>query len=546
MTPPILKHPTFCRPLARHRSQSETCWNTYLKEETPMTKVVVHADSAYQQAKVDPRLWSAFTEHLGRCIYGGLYEPGHPSADESGLRGDVMDIVRDLKVPLVRYPGGNFVSNYDWKEGIGPRADRPRRMEFAWASVETNQFGVDDFLQWAERTGVTPMLAVNLGTGTIKEAAELVEYCNHPGGTYWSDLRRANGHEEPYNVTYWCLGNEMEGEWQAGHLSAADYTKKALEAAKMMRWVDDSIKLVMCGSSYHMLPEYLDWDRVALSTLYPYVDYLSTHFYAMNEGQGDQRFVASYLDLDEHISNAETAIRFVSAKHPDAAKVKICLDEWNVWNFQDIKMDSMDELLGKSRFEMTSAEPWEVAPAILQEKYSLLDALAFGGLGITLLNHAGTVEIACIAQLVNVIAPLTTRPGGGVLKQSTYYPFELLSKYGHGTVLETRVSGDTYEVDGREVPVVHVSVVHDQENDRVLVFALNCDLDASTDLDLELNGFTAIHVDQHFAVTADALSSTNTWEEPLQVATHSLPITDGTQVSLPAASWNLIVLNTAS
>ncbi|GAA3776345.1 alpha-L-arabinofuranosidase AbfA [Microbacterium kribbense] len=505
-------------------------------------RATLHANGWFQIGRTDDRLWSSFTEHLGRCIYGGLYDPDSPHSDDLGFRTDVQDAVRGLGLGLVRYPGGNFVSNYDWKDGIGPVSDRPRRMDFAWSSIESNRFGVDEFLQWAERTGVEPMLAVNLGTGTIKDAAELVEYCNHPGGTYWSDLRRANGREEPYNVTYWCLGNEMEGSWQAGHMSAAEYAGKAREAAKMMRWVDKDIKLIACGSSYHMLPEYLDWDRIVLGELYPYVDFVSTHYYTMNSGQGDSAFLASYADLDRHIKNAAAAVDFVRAKNEDCPPIPICLDEWNVWNFQDIKMDSLDDLLGKTTFEMTSAQPWEEAPAILQEQYSLLDALTFGGLGITILNNVDTVAISCLAQLVNVIAPITTDPVKGLLKQTTYYPLEQLTTRGRGTVIQTVVDGDTYTVGDQQLPIVHAAVVLG-DDDTITVFALNCDLSESTELELDFSSLGTIHLREHRTITGDDLSVRNTWDEPDAIGTTALTPSTGNRVTLPAASWNILTFD---
>ena len=336
-----------------------------------MKKAKCFSDIHYDIGKIDDKMYSSFTEHLGRSIYTGIYEPGHPNADEDGYRKDVMELVKELGVPVIRYPGGNFVSCYDWHDGIGPKEKRPKRMDYAWSSIETNQFGIDEFCQWAEKVGIEPMIAVNLGTGSIKDAGDLVEYCNHPGGTYWSDLRAQNGHPEPYNIKYWCLGNEMEGSWQAGHLSAEDYTKKALEAAKIMRWVDPSIKLVACGSSYEMLPTYMEWDRTMLTDLYNQVDYLSTHNYTMNSGQGTTNYLASYKQLDSHIKNSAKVIEYVKAKNHFDKDLKICLDEWNVWNFQDIKLDSLDDLMGLTTFEMTSAGKWEIAPPILQEKYSL-------------------------------------------------------------------------------------------------------------------------------------------------------------------------------
>lgn len=302
-----------------------------------MKRAKYYSDSHYKVGRIDKSLYASFIEHLGRAVYSGIYEPGHERADENGFREDVIETIQNLKVPLIRYPGGNFVSCYDWKDGIGPKENRPKRMDYAWASVETNQFGIDEFCRWAKKAGIEPMIAVNLGTGSIKDAGELVEYCNHPSGTYWSDLRIKNGSREPYKIKYWCLGNEMEGSWQAGHLSAEDYTKKALEAAKIMKWVDPDIKLIACGSSYEMPPTYLEWDRIMLRDLYQHIDYLSTHNYTMNAGQGTTNFLAAYKQLDTHIKNSVKVLDYTKAKLNSSKEVQICLDEWNVWNFQDIK-----------------------------------------------------------------------------------------------------------------------------------------------------------------------------------------------------------------
>lgn len=502
------------------------------------------SDRHYPIGKIDDKLYSSFTEHLGRSIYSGIYEPDHPTADENGYRQDVADLVKELGVPVIRYPGGNFVSCYDWHDGIGPKENRPKRMDYAWATIETNEFGIDEFCQWAEKVGVEPMIAVNLGTGNIKDAGDLVEYCNHPGGTYWSDLRARNGHPEPYRIKYWCLGNEMEGSWQAGHLSAEDYTKKALEAAKIMRWVDPSIKLVACGSSYEMLPTYLDWDRVMLTELYDQVDYISTHNYTMNSGQGTTNFLAAYKQLDSHIKNSAKAVEFVKAKNHFEKDIKICLDEWNVWNFQDIKLDSLDDLAGLTTFEMTSAEKWEIAPSILQEKYSLLDALVVGGLGITLLNNVDTVEIACLAQLINVIAPITTVRGGGVFKQTVYHPFHMLSKYGHGTTMKAVVEAPTYSCDFGELPIVEPAVVYNEETDEVRVFVLNCSQDEDTEFTVELQGYGDKKVKKHLALFGGDMEVRNTIEQPDNVTMKELDVTgvQGTTVVLPKMSWNILVL----
>lgn len=502
------------------------------------------SDRHYPIGKIDDKLYSSFTEHLGRCIYSGIYEPGHPTADENGYRQDVAELVKELGVPVIRYPGGNFVSCYDWHDGIGPKENRPKRMDYAWSTIETNEFGIDEFCQWAEKVGVEPMIAVNLGTGSIKDAGDLVEYCNHPGGTYWSDLRGKNGHPEPYNIKYWCLGNEMEGSWQAGHLSAEDYTKKAMEAAKIMRWVDPSIKLVACGSSYETLPTYLEWDRIMLTELYNQVDYISTHNYTMNAGQGTTNFLASYKQLDTHIKNSAKVVEFVKAKNHFDKDIKICLDEWNVWNFQDIKLDSLADLDGLTTFEMTSAEKWETAPSILQEKYSLLDALVVGGLGITLLNNVDTVEIACLAQLINVIAPITTVRGGGVFKQTIYHPFHMLSKYGRGTTMKAAIEAPTYTSEFGELPIVESAVVYDETKEEIRVFALNCSQDEDTEFTVELQSYGNKKLKKHLALFGDDPEMRNTIDQPDNVVMKEMDIaeTSGTTAVLPKMSWNVLIL----
>lgn len=509
-----------------------------------MNKVTCFSDKHYTIGKIDDKLYSSFTEHLGRCIYTGIYEPGHPKADEDGYRQDVMELVQELNVPVIRYPGGNFVSCYDWHDGIGPKEKRPKRMDYAWASVETNEFGIDEFCRWAKKVGIEPMIAVNLGTGSIKDAGDLVEYCNHPGGTYWSDLRAKNGSPEPYNIKYWCLGNEMEGSWQAGHLSMEDYTKKALEAAKIMRWVDPSIKLVASGSSYEMLPTYMDWDRVMLTELYKQVDYISTHNYTMNAGQGTTNFIAAYKQLDNHIKNSARVVEYVKAKNHYTKDIKICLDEWNVWNFQDIKMNSLEELQELTTFEMTSAEKWETAPAILQEKYSLLDAIVVGGLGITLLNNVDTVEIACLAQLINVIAPITTVRNGGIFRQTTYHPFHMLSKYGHGITMKAILDAPTYSCEFGELPIVEPAIVYNEEVDELRVFVLNCSQEEETSFELKLQGYGEKKVKQHLVLAGDDLEACNTLDHPDNVVISEMDISayTGTTVILPKLSWNVIVL----
>ena len=511
-----------------------------------LKKAEYFADRLFKVGDVDEKVFASFTEHLGRCIYSGLYEPGHPEADEQGFRKDTISLIRELGVPMVRYPGGNFVSCFDWTDSIGPKESRPRRMDYAWASIETNEFGLDEFVDWARKAGVEPMMAVNLGTDSIRSAGYLVEYCNHPGGTYWSDLRIKNGHPEPYNIKYWCLGNEMEGSWQAGHLNAEDYAKKALEAAKIMRWVDPNIKLIASGSSYEMLPSYLDWDRTILTELYDHIDYISTHAYYMNKNNcvGTTDYLASYKQLDTHLKATQTALDFVQAKTAKKKTVQICLDEWNVWNFSDIVFNKMEDLLGMTTFKMTSAEPWEVAPSILEESYSLLDALTLGGLAITLLQHVDRVKIACLAQLVNVIAPITTRKNGGILKQSTYYPFLLMSRYGRGEVVKSTVQAAEYESMYGSLSIVEAVTVHNPEDGTVTVFALNCDQEEDVEFRVELNHFGKAVLKQHIVLDGPNLEAANTFDFPEAVTTREIqvsPVEAESLVSvLPKLSWNVL------
>jgi alpha-L-arabinofuranosidase len=507
-----------------------------------MKKAQFLCNRNYTVGETDRNIYSSFIEHLGRAVYSGIYEPGHPEADKNGFRRDVMKLINDLRVPMIRYPGGNFVSCYNWKDGIGPKNERPKRLEYAWASVETNQFGIDEFAAWAQEAGIDPMISVNLGTGSIQDAGYFIEYCNHPSGTYWSDLRRKNGSEKPYDFKYWCLGNEMEGSWQAGHLSAEDYTKKALEAAKIMRWVDPRIKLIASGSSYEMLPSYMEWDRVMLDQLYEYVDFVSTHNYTMNSGQGTINFLASYKQLDDHIRNTARVIDYVKARRKSKKNVYICLDEWNVWNFSDIELNSLDDLKSMTTFKMTSAERWETAPSILQESYSLLDALTLGGLAITLLKNVDRVKIACLAQLVNVIAPITTKRGGGVLKQATYYPFQALSLYGNGTVLSGMTTAPEYESEYGMLPVVEQVAVYNAPDNEITIFALNCDQQESVELSCVFEDFPAVVPVRHLCLYGDDLFAKNTFEKPDQVTLRELPVpaAGALRIVLPKLSWNVI------
>jgi alpha-N-arabinofuranosidase len=281
--------------------------------------------------EIDPRLFGSFVEHLGRCVYGGIYEPGHPEADAEGFREDVIELVKELDVSLVRYPGGNFVSGYNWEDGVGPREERPRRVELAWKVIESNQMGTNEFIQWCRKTGVEPNMAVNLGSRDFDAARNLVEYCNFPKGTYWSDLRRSHGHIEPHGIKLWCLGNEMDGPWQIGHQTAEEYGRIACEAAKVMKWVDPTIELVACGSSSLEMPTYPQWESTVLDHTYEHVDYISLHIYLRNPDGNIPRFLARSLGMDDYIKTVIATCDQIKAKKRSNKTIMLSFDEWNVW-----------------------------------------------------------------------------------------------------------------------------------------------------------------------------------------------------------------------
>lgn len=476
---------------------------------------------------VDPNLFSSFIEQLGRAVYTGIYEPEHPTADSQGLRGDVMNLVKDLKVSLVRYPGGNFLSGYDWKDGIGPKESRPVRLDRAWHTIETNEFGIDEFVDWAKKSGTQVLAAVNMGTGTPQDAGDMVEYCNYPSGTYWSDLRIANGHKEPYNIKYWCVGNEMDGPWQICHLDAVDYGKKALETMKIMKWTDDSIKTVVCGSATTDIPSYPEWDRIVLEHTYDYADYISIHRYYENFGNDDD-FLASFYDMDAFIKTSTATCDYVKAYKRSSKTMMLSFDEWNIWYQQNQK-----------------PHPWEKAPRLLEDKYSLLDALAFGGLAITLLNHADRVKVACLAQLVNVIAPIFAEPGKGAYRQTIYWPFRDISLYGRGVSLQPVVTSDKKITDKYgEVPAVIFASVYNEEKKEISVFSLNTSKTENSETTIDLQSFSNTKMIMRTELTGSDLSAQNSLENPDRVAPAKVELSEGDSgiytLCLKKASWNVI------
>lgn len=478
-------------------------------------------------SEIDERIYGSFIEHLGRAVYGGIYEPGHPSADDMGFRQDVMDMIKELKVPVVRYPGGNFVSGYNWEDGTGDKSKRPRRMELAWFSTETNEVGIDEFQEWAKRAGSEVMMAVNLGTRGADDARNLVEYCNSETDTYYANMRRANGFDKPFGIKTWCLGNEMDGPWQICAKKPMEYARVACEAAKVMKWVDPSIELVACGSSGPGMATFGEWERTVLREAYEHVDYVSLHSYYGNPDNNTPEYLGSSLVMDKFIKTVVDICDEVKAEKGSDKTVNLSFDEWNVWfhsNEQDKKV-----------------ERWQVAPPLLEDIYNLEDALVVGTLLITLLKNSDRVKMACLAQLVNVIAPIMTENGGKVWAQTIFYPFLYTSCNGRGKALDTGCVCESYSAGKHEaIPYVDTIAVLSEDEKQISIFAVNKSLDSECELDLRLTGFEGYKAVKHVALEGDDLKATNTAEETDKVTPVEKQI--GDKITLAPASWNMIVL----
>ncbi|WP_310551535.1 arabinosylfuranosidase ArfA [Paenibacillus glufosinatiresistens] len=489
-------------------------------------------DKSFVISAIDKRIYGSFIEHLGRAVYGGIYEPGHPEADERGFRNDVKKLIREIGVPIIRYPGGNFVSGYNWEDGVGPVEERPRRLELAWRTVEPNEVGTNEFMKWAAEAGSEPMMAVNLGTRGVDAARNLLEYCNHPGGTKWSDLRRKHGYEQPHRIKTWCLGNEMDGPWQIGQKTAAEYGRLAYETGKAMRLIDPQIELVSCGSSSSAMPTFPEWEAVTLDHTYEVADYVSLHQYYGNRDHDSANFLARSMDLDHFIKTVVSTCDYVKAKKRSKKTMNLSFDEWNVW-YHSNEAD-------------TRIEPWTVGPPQLEDIYNFEDALLVGSMLITFLKHADRVKIACLAQLVNVIAPIMTEPGGAAWRQTIFYPYLHASRYGRGVSLQPIIESPKYDAqDYTDVPYLDSAIVFNEENDELTIFAVNRHLSEGIPLTCDIRGFEGYGLLEHIVLYHEDLKAFNRAGEE-RVAprrTEGTVCRDGyVETVLQKASWNVIRL----
>jgi alpha-L-arabinofuranosidase len=495
-------------------------------------------DPRFTVGPLDRRLFGSFVEHLGRCVYDGIYEPGHAKADEDGFRVDVLDLVRELGVTTVRYPGGNFVSGFRWEDSVGPREQRPRRLDLAWHSTETNQVGLHEFARWLDKAGAELMLAVNLGTRGTLEALDLLEYCNLGSGTRLADLRAEHGTKKPIGVRMWCLGNEMDGPWQLGHRSAEDYGKLAAQTAKAMRQLDETVQLVVCGSSSASMPTFGEWERVVLEHTYEDVDFISCHAY-YEEHDGDLgSFLASSVDMDRFIEAVVATADHVKALKRSDHQVNISFDEWNVWylsRFQNVE-------------RITGIDTWPVAPRLLEDVYSVADAVVVGSLLMSLLRHADRVHAASLAQLVNVIAPIMTEPGGPAWRQTTFFPFAVTSRLARGTSLRTRLDTETYATSRYgTVGVVDAAATYDEATGGAAVFLVNRSTTepASVTIDARALG-TRVGVIEALQLADTDPYAKNTRQQPDRVVPRDAVTTgvdgDHLTVTLPPTSWTALSL----
>ncbi len=489
-------------------------------------KAKIIVNKRFTIGEINRRLYGSFIEHLGRVVYGGIYEPGHPTADDQGFRGDVLELIKKLNVPIVRYPGGNFVSGYNWEDGTGDKAKRPKRMDLAWMRIETNEVGIDEFQEWAKRANCEVMMAVNLGTRGADDARNCVEYCNATTDTYYANMRRANGFEKPFDIKVWCLGNEMDGSWQIGHKTPEEYGRLAAETAKVMKWVDPSIELVACGSAGGHMRTFGEWELTVLDHVYDYVDYISLHTYYGIGETDTPSFLGRSEDMDRFIKGTAALCDAIKAKKKSQKTVNLSFDEWNVW-FHSVEQDK-------------KLEKWTVAPPQLEDIYTFEDALVVGCMLMTLQNNCDRVKIACLAQLVNAIAPIMTENGGKAWAQTIFYPFMYASAFGHGSTMRAIVESEKYISNAkREIPYLATSVIYNSEADEVIVYAVNRSLDEDMELNVELEGFEGSRLVEHIELYSDDLKAIND-KEIERVSPTLVEINGDAKPVLKKHSWNML------
>ena len=492
-----------------------------------MLKARMIVSKDFKIGQTDERLFGSFIEHMGSVVYNGIYEPDHPSADADGFRSDVLELIKPLDLSVIRYPGGNYSSGYRWEDGIGPRENRPAKLDLAWRAIEPNTFGLNEFMKWVRRVGADPILTVNLGTRGIEDACHMLEYCNFSGGGYWSNLRIAHGIREPYRVKIWCLGNELDGEWQIAGKTADEYGRLACETAKAMRRIDDRIELVAVGSSAPHMATYPEWDRTVLMHTYEHVDYLSLHHYIGKRGKDTAEYLAMPLGIEKQIGEMIAVCDYVKAAKRSKKTMHLSFDEWNVWREPDVEY-----------------VPWQTGSPYDWVKFHMEDALVFASAMLAILRNADRVRIACQSLLVNTIPLILTEKGGKAWRNPTYYPFLHVSKYGRGEVLRCVLDSPRYDTaDYTDVPLIDTAVVWNEEKDELTVFAVNRGGEPVL-LRMDIRDFGGLDFAEHIELRHDRLDAVNTADRPDEVAPRpggGIAVRDGyAECLLGPWSWNVL------
>ena len=525
----------------------------YIKEDAiNMKQSKLILDKDYIISPIDRRLYGSFIEHLGRAVYTGIYEPAHPLADEQGFRRDVLDLVRKLNVPVVRYPGGNFVSGFRWEDSIGPKEQRPRRLDLAWKTTEPNTFGLHEFVDWAKKANTEVMYAINLGTRDILDAQYVVEYCNHPSGTAWSDLRVKNGAKDPFNIKLWCLGNEMDGPWQVGHMSPEEYAGAVDKVAHAMKLAESGLELVACGSSGAYMPTFGTWEKTVLTKAYENLDFVSCHAYYFDRGHKTrtaasmQDFLASSEDMTKFIATVSDAADQAREANNGTKDIALSFDEWGVW-YSD-KWNEQEDQWKAEAAQGLHHEPWPKSPHLLEDIYTAADAVVEGSLMITLLKHCDRVRSASRAQLVNVIAPIMAEEHGPAWRQTTFYPFAEAALHARGQAYAPAISSPTIHTEAYgDVPAIDAVVTWDEQARTGLLLAVNRDANTPHTLTIDLSGLPGLPGLGTLALSKAQLLHeddpyrTNTAEAPEAVTPQPLDIamnaTGTCTATLPAISW---------
>lgn len=496
-------------------------------------KAKLLVDKQLTIADIDNRLYGSFIEHLGRAVYTGIYQPGHMTADEEGFRKDVIELVKELNVPIIRYPGGNYVSSFEWEDSVGPKELRKPRLDLAWRTLETNEIGIHEFANWCKKVGSEVMMAVNLGTRGVSDAVNLLEYCNLDTNSYYANMRRKNGQNKPFGIKTWCLGNEMDGSWQIGQKTPVEYGRLAAETAKAMKRLDDSIELVSCGSSNVDMPTFPEWEATTLDYTYDYVDYISLHQYYGNSEKDEADFFAKTQDLERFLHTVISTCDFIKAKKRSKKTLNLSFDEWNVW-FHANAADN----------EEMEKRPWQIAPGLLEDHYDFEDAIMVGLILITFLKHADRVRMACLAQLVNVIAPIMTEKEGPAWRQTIFYPFLHCSKYGRGVALQPILTCGKHDTKNhQDVTDIESVAVYNKENEEVTVFAVNRNINEDVTFEINLSNFEDYNVEEVVVLEHDDLFAVNSAAgekvAPRKNANYSFA--DGIfEMNLKKISWNVI------